>query len=168
SGVMREINSRPAARSSMFAAWREMFAARPALTVSLAALALFCALSFVAYRSLVKQETRLAAIDESMARLNLELPSVGEARPPVIKDAAGNSAGPSSFTARNTERRRPLRGTEEKALPGAASATQAPDVAVSTTATTAEQTPTQVVARMDIQTSDPNIRIIWLARKPGE
>ncbi|HYO91436.1 MAG TPA: zf-HC2 domain-containing protein [Pyrinomonadaceae bacterium] len=174
--VMSEINSRPAARPSMLQTLRAFFPARPALVASLATLALFCALSFALYRSLVNDEPGLAALEQSMANLNLEMPAVDGARP-VSSDVVSDSprAGRTVFTAGNIARRKAVRGNPTNALPETSSpeiadaASSAARQAVrQTSGATADEATRQVVARMDIQTSDPNIRIIWLGRKTSE
>lgn len=175
--VMSEINSGPAARPSMFRTLRAFFTARPALAASLATLALFCALSFAIYRSLVKDEQGLAAIEQSMANLNLEMPAVDEVRAVnsgVVSDSP--KSGRMVSASGNVSRRKPVRGNPANALPETSPSTRIPDAAGSMAkravtqknGATADEAAGQAVARMDIQTSDPNIRIIWLGRKTSE
>lgn len=172
--VLTEISSRHVERPSVF---RTLFPARPALAASLATLVLFGALFSVAlYRSLVKNRTTLTALEKSMADFNLDVLTDDEV-PPINNAVVSNNAGvgkPGS-TADNTVRRRYGRGTTAPVRPQTP-APQSIDSAGSTTASSAAQTvgaasdeaSRQVVARMDIQTSDPNIRIIWLGRKASE
>lgn len=172
--VMREISSKPAARPAIFQTLRAFFTLRPALAASLATLMLFCALSLAIYRSLVKDEPGFADIEVSLGNPT-DMPSVDKARP-VNNKVGSKGAGPQSYPARDASRRRRL---VQDGVPPRASSTRIVD----STGSNAEQkqqavrqsggvstdeASRQVVARMDIQTSDPNIRIIWLGRKASE
>jgi hypothetical protein len=182
--VLAEINSRPASRPSVFQSLRYLFAARPAMAASLATLALFGLLSFALYSSLVKSYRTLPVIEQGMANFNLDVLGEGAGGRTSEDDGTSNGArnGQTGFitttttttTARNIARRRSGRTPEamrqENSAPqntGTAGSTVAQDTAQADGAA-GDETTQQAVARMDIQTSDPNIRIIWLTRKPGE
>jgi hypothetical protein len=180
--VLAEINSRPAPRPSVFQSLRGLFAARPALAASLATLALFGLLSFALYSSLVKSYTTLPALEESMANFNLDMLGEGAGGRTDEGDGISNGARNgqtglatnAAVTARNTARRRsgrmPAVMRPESPAPqntGTIGSTVAQDAAQAGGAA-GDETTQQAVARMDIQTSDPNIRIIWLTRKPSE
>ncbi|HEX8177543.1 MAG TPA: zf-HC2 domain-containing protein [Pyrinomonadaceae bacterium] len=177
--VMREISSKPAARPAAFRTLRAFFTMRPALAASLVTLALFCGLSFALYRSLIKDETGLAAIEIGMANFSFDMPAAFDEVRPVSNEVTSNGAGRTSFVARNASRRRSVRAAVERApteASSAASSTRTIDSAGSnaeragtqTGGTSADEASRQVVARMDIQTGDPNIRIIWLGRKTSD
>jgi hypothetical protein len=147
---------------------------QPAAAFSLALLALFGALSFGLYRSLVNGDTPLLAIEESMGEFNPD--KITEAIERNIKDDSNNSVmgGQPVVIVRNKVRQKS--GISGQRIPRAEGFNpQSIDAAGLTVAkttqadgTTEGAVPAQAVARMDIQTSDPNIRIIWLGRKPSE
>lgn len=174
--VMREISQKPAARPARFQTLRAFFTMRPALAASLATLALFCALSFALYRSLVKDGPGLGDIELSMANFSFDMPPAFDEVRPLSDEATGNGAGRASFNARNLARRRAPSLAKGRVRPEASS-TQSIASAGSGVGqpagtqgkgVSADEATRQVVARMDIQTSDPNIRIIWLGRKASE
>lgn len=178
-GVLTEINSGTNARPSFFQTFGSLFSLRPAMAASFALLALFGLVSFSLYRSLVKQ--RDAAL--------VSLEKVGDLKLFELAEAAGGASNTAdvpdnnrvvprpTIAAVNITRRRQKPVSSGATLPES-SVPQSID-AVDSTATAEEggavtraatsaggaQTPTVAVARMDIQTSDPNIRIIWLGRK---
>lgn len=170
--VMKEISESPSptARPSIFRPLFTLFAQRPALATSLATLALFGLISFALYLSLVKNQTALTAIERSMAESS---PAVLPENGPVSDKVKSSNAEvrPPMTIAGNIVRRRPRPERAVAARPQSAAPESIDNVAngVTQPSTTArEEAPAQAVARMDIQTSDPNIRIIWLARKTSE
>lgn len=172
--VLTEINSRPPARPSVFGTLRPLFIWRPAVAFSLALLVFFGALSFGLYRSLVQRDAPLPAIEKSMGELNLD--EFTEAAEQSIKDDSTNSRGVSKPgpNARNVvPQKSQIRGQRRVRPEGfnPRSIDAADSTAAKTTQSDAvieKAAPVQAIARMDIQTSDPNIRIIWLGRKPSE
>lgn len=175
--VMKEISRSPRpARPSIFQALFALFPRHSALATSLATLALVGLLSFALYLSLAKRETALTAIERSMAEINLAVPPENTARPLVDKVISSSAEVRQPATiAGGGARRMPEPGAKRAARPGN-SVPQDIDNAVPNVDETVAQTsgaprdeaPGQAVARMDIQTGDPNIRIIWLARKASE
>lgn len=173
--VLTGINSRPAARPSFFRTLRPLFMWRPAAAFSLALLALCGALSFGLYRSLLKQDTTLLAIEESMGEFSPY--EITEAVVQNVKDNSTKGNGvvrQQGMTARNNiarQRSVAVRGNarRESSMPQGVD-TSGSSVAESTQSNggAVEANSTQAIARMEIQTSDPNIRIIWLGRKPSE
>jgi anti-sigma factor RsiW len=177
--VLREINSgnaNDARRPSLFEALRASFQWRPAVAFSLALLMLAGALSLTAlYRSRLETGAALSALDKSMGDFSLS-PQIEAER--IDRDSNGGSVRVSNtgFTARNTARQRSARGARATVQPESAMP-QSTNTAATASAEVKQKTapvnqnaaaPVQAVARMEIQTSDPNIRIIWLAPKISE
>ena len=170
--VLRDINSRPVTRPAFFQTLRALFLSRPAMAASLAGLVLITALSFGLYRSLVKSDAALLALEKKRAEFNPNLLTVAVEQS-VRQDSTGNGNGarPSGLISTKPVRRRALQGNQLKVLPEN-SIPQSVTGASSTIAETTQSSgatggaaSTQAVARMEIQTSDPNIRIIWLGRR---
>ncbi|HEX8746959.1 MAG TPA: zf-HC2 domain-containing protein [Pyrinomonadaceae bacterium] len=173
--VMREISSGPSAQPAVFRTLRAFFRMRLALAASLATLALFCALSFALYRSLVKDEQGRAEMEVSMANFSLDMPNAFDELRPIGDEVTRNDAGRQPLIALNPARRRSLRVAERRVPPEAPSTrtigsagSNAEQAGTQAEGATVYETTRPVVARMDIQTSDPNIRIIWLGRKASE
>jgi hypothetical protein len=175
--VLAEINSRPLqARPSLFQMLRgSLQFTRPAFAATLSLLLLCGALSLILYRSVLKSDGALVSIEKSMEVFTLEeLPASLEKQSGV--DATGNddTGEPErDFTARNIVRRKRMQ-SEPSTLPRKESIARSVDESVAVSVTppgqqvegTAENSSSvQAVARMEIQTSDPNIRIIWLGQK---
>ncbi|HEY0322712.1 MAG TPA: zf-HC2 domain-containing protein [Pyrinomonadaceae bacterium] len=174
--VLTEINSSPLARPSVFHTLRTLFMWRPALAFSFALLVLFGALSFGLYRSLIKPDAPLLVIEQSMGEFNPV--EMAEAAVQNVKDDSIKESGgvrQQDITERNNilQQKSQISGQRivrpESSIPLSIVA-HVSSVAENTQANgrTVEASATQAVARMDIQTSDPNIRIIWLGRKPSE
>jgi anti-sigma factor RsiW len=181
--VLAEINSRPLqARPSLFQMLGGLLQfTHPAFAASLALLLLCGALSLILYRSVLKSDGALVSIEKSMGDFEPgELPA-DAGRQQGGAYAIGNSnTGVSStgarerdFTARNIVRQKRLQ-SEQATRQRERSSPQGIDEGVAATVTPSKQqvegtavnsSPTQAVARMEIQTSDPNIRIIWLGQK---
>jgi hypothetical protein len=175
--VLKEISDNPAARPSLFETLRAGFQWRTATAFALALLIVAGAFSFALYRSLQQSDASLLVIDKSMGDLS---PLYGVEAARTGYDSQNLSARQAGFTAttaaRNNLGRRPVRGAQATAQPESSNA-QSTDNATSTAearqttqaaSENAATAPVQAVARMEIQTSDPNIRIIWLAPKMGE
>jgi hypothetical protein len=176
--VLKEINnSGTLARPSFFERLRASLQWRPVMAFSLALLILAGALSLtVLYRSLLRSNAPLLAIDKSMGDFS-PLPEAEAGRTGDEANSGNAGARNPGSTARNTVRQRNARGGQPIMRPESSTSqsinTASSDVAEARqkTAVASEKNvapPTQAMARMDIQTSDPNIRIIWLARKTGE
>jgi hypothetical protein len=176
SAVLAEINSSPVSRPSFFQTLRPLFIWRPAAAFSFALLVLFGALSFGLYRSLMKRDAPLLAIEKSRGEFNPV--EMAEASGQNVKDDSIKESGvvrQASMTAVNNIARQKSRpGVQRNSRPESP-APQSIDAAGSSVAErtqavdmTGNAVPPQAIARMDIQTGDPNIRIIWLGRKPGE
>jgi anti-sigma factor RsiW len=177
--VLKEISDRPAARPSVFETLRAGLQWRTAAAFSLALMIMAGAVSFAFYRSLQPSDAALLAIEQSMGDLS-PLPEPATERAANESGEVGASihqTGSTTTVARNVLRQRLARGAQSTAQSESSNA-QSPDNATLTVAEAqrknaaaslaASTTPAQAVARMEIQTSDPNIRIIWLARKSGE
>jgi hypothetical protein len=172
--VLLEINSRPTARPSIFQTLRPFFLWRPAAAAaSLALLVLVGALSFGLYRSLIKGDARLMALENKRAEFNPDLFKESGGQPGSVSPMnPGKETRRSVSIAPRALAQRSIRtGNQVKVRPDA-SIPQSVDGALSTVAEIRQTggapenaAPTQAVARMEIQTSDPNIRIIWLGRK---
>jgi hypothetical protein len=174
--VLTEINSRPVARPSFFRRLHVLFPVRPALAVSLSLLVVCGALTWVVYRSLIKDDNRLAALETSRVDFNPVLFQASPDAPDKQEGSTRGSAGErkSGLTTDNRARQKfsPAARREGRAQ---VPASENIDAATATAAQPAgndderaDSAPTQAIARMEIQTSDPNIRIIWLGRKAGE
>jgi hypothetical protein len=174
--VLAEINSRPVSRPSFFQTFRPLFIWRPAAAFSFALLVLFGAVSFGLYRSLTTRAAPLLAIETSRGEFNPV--EMAEASGQNVKDASIKESGvvrQASMTAGNNIARQKSRPGTQRNTRSESSAPQSTDAAGSSVAERTQAgdvagnaVPPQAIARMDIQTSDPNIRIIWLGRKPGE
>lgn len=172
--VMKEISesSSPSARPSIFQSLFTLFPQRQAMAASLATLALFGLVSFALYFSLARSETTLTAIEPSAAKFNpVMLPENGAG--PAKDEVRRNSAEVRQLRpiVAGTLRRRSKPETTTAARPESPapeSIDNASSAVAQTNAVPRDEASGQAVARMDIQTSDPNIRIIWLARKAGE
>jgi hypothetical protein len=179
--VLAEINSRPLqTRPSLFQTFtRSLQFPRTALAASLALLLLCGALSLILYRSMSKSGGALVSLEKSMGDFSPgDLPT--ESGEQGSADAIGKGgAGVSDvsvpqreFTAGNIVRRKrtqrePARRQREDSLPQSSDESIA-DILTperQLEATAGNSSPTQAVARMEIQTSDPSIRIIWLGRE---
>jgi hypothetical protein len=181
STVLMEINSRPVSRPSFFQTLRPFFTFftwRPAAAFSFALLVLFGALSFGLYRSLIKRDAPLLVIEKNMGEFSLDEISeaAGQSRQEDSVNGNGSSiVRQSGVTAQNNIARQKLRPVGQGKERPENSIHQSTDAASSSVAEQTQEdgmagnvAPAQAVARMDIQTSDPNIRIIWLGRKPSE
>lgn len=147
--VLTKINSRTGARTSLLFRLRPQFALRPALAASFALLFLFAAGVILLYRSQQRSATALAALEKSMGDFHLD----------EIKEAGTTPARITTPAAsRNVIERSARRKLASKEIEA-----PAPESVAKVNATRQ-----QAIARMEIQTSDPNIRIIWLARKTAE
>ena len=182
--VLAEITApKPAAPSfpSVIAQLRQFFTWRPALAVSFALLLILCGvISYGLYNSLQKPDAALASLENSRRDFILE---IKEAEVPAKNATQDESPGVREqrvTTASNTARG-PQTGGRLKALPESPAPEKNETVAATTAANASTNTaqppqkeesgnpePSQTIARMEIQTSDPNIRIIWLAPKKGE
>jgi putative zinc finger protein len=177
--VMAEIHSSSTPqRPSLLEKFSSLFVWRPAAVASSLALLMVCAaVSFALYRSLQGRDAALVSLEKSMGDFKLdELP---QAAAPSTEDASTPESisipRPGSTAPRSAARQRALTGGQRKALPEIA-APESRDTATASAATqppgTQEERETrasgQAIARMEIQTKDPNIRIIWLARKTSE
>lgn len=177
--VLTAINARPVTRSSFFVMLRQPFFQRPMVAACLLLLIAFGALSAILYSKLSKSSDRMLAVESGLREIN----------PGQFTESSENLAGNASISRadeRRFSRTSPASGNlaRQKLLLGAqvvaqaealtrqssnaastgAAKTAANDGAASSTSAAA----TGAIARMEIQTSDPNIRIIWLARKPSE
>jgi hypothetical protein len=176
--VLKEISGQPAARPSIFETLRAGLQWRTAAAFSLALLIMAGALSFAFYRSLQRSDAALLAIDKGMGDLS-PLPAPATERAAGESGEVGASIHQTGFTTtpRNVLRQRLARGAQSTVQPESSNA-QSPDNAALAVAEAkrknaaaseaASAAPVQAVARMEIQTSDPNIRIIWLAPKSGK
>lgn len=180
--VMAEITARPLKRPSLFERLLPLSLARPAMAVSFALLILLGALTFAAYRALLKQEGGQAsvAIERGMGEFNLEQVTAALERAErggLVESSAGTSQPVVSPV--TVARQKPVRDyrRETRRAGGAAAGKDEASLMAAATApqsnsgrepVTGSATPTQAIARMEIQTSDPNIRIIWLAPKASE
>jgi hypothetical protein len=174
--VLTEIHSRPVARPSLRQRLHGLFPLRPAFAVSLSLFVLCGALTWVVYRSLVKDDAPLVGLEMGRGDFNPGL-LIAAPPPPETKDAStagvvdvrqagsatGNRARQKFSPAARREARAPVPSPENGDAATVAAAGQA-----SNDGEVANITPPQAIARMEIQTSDPNIRIIWLGRKTSE
>jgi hypothetical protein len=175
--VLREINSGPAPRPYFFQTLRTLFTWRPAAAFALALLALCGALSLILYRSLAERDAPLLAIEENMGELNPA--EIKEATAQDVKDASTREGGgvvrQQGIAARDNVKRQRAGAGAQANTRRAGSIPKSVDVEDASVAETmqgnggtVEANSKQAIARMEIQTSDPNIRIIWLGRKPSE
>jgi hypothetical protein len=161
SAVLTEINSRASnARPSLLSRLRPRFAWRPAVAVSFALLFIFAIGLFALYSSQQRSETKFASLD-GMSEFSLDEMKESEASAPRRTAAASRNA-----IARSARRRLPSKEIEAFAAENVGNA----NASAQREARQEERSATrqQAIARMEIQTSDPNIRIIWLARKTAE
>ncbi|MBD0370431.1 MAG: zf-HC2 domain-containing protein [Pyrinomonadaceae bacterium] len=175
--VLTEINSGPRVRPSFFQMLGSLFYMRPAMAATFALLALFGLGSLALYLSLVKQDATLVSLEKRELKLYELAAAAGASNGSDVAD--NNQVAPKpTVAAVNTVRRkpRPVSGgasAPESSAPQsidagnsvAAETSGAGTVVATSAAAAGGATPAEAVARMDIQTSDPNIRIIWLGRK---
>lgn len=179
--VLTEIRARPSSRPSVFNLFRTLFPLRPAFAASLAVLMVFGAVSLGIYYRLSKGYAPMVALEKSPREINPN--QYGDASEQTTSGKVTGKATvgrerESGFASRSVVRRstRPVKksGAPPEELtpvssnnPAAFAGVQKPegnDGAASNTSTARPE----AVARMELQTSDPNIRIIWLGRKASE
>jgi hypothetical protein len=176
--VLTGINSVQPARPSFFEALRPLFIKRRAVaTACLLFLFIFGAFYGLLYRRLSNSSSYMAAIEKGLGEINPGefAPSPGNrnAAAPTGAIIEGNPR-PLSFNPRSGSRQKIKPGAldnaqrEESTSGNNDAATAATAQARTNNSGATDTASTQAVARMEIQTSDPNIRIIWLARKPSE
>lgn len=179
--VLAEISARPIVRPSIFQIFRPLFAWRPAVAASLALLLVFGALSGLLYQRLSNPGAYLDAVERGGQEINSnqyrETPVPKSTTALNSNAGAGEQVRSSGASARSTvSAQRKLRpGNQATARPEALAPqkNEAASIATLQTATANNRAALgapsmQAVARMEIQTSDPNIRIIWLGRKASE
>ena len=172
--VLREINSGPAPRPSVTGPVSALFAGWPRMAASLAILTLLSLLSLGIYHSLVRSDaTHLISLEEGAAKFN---PVLFAEAPKVEPDTAGfitksDDARRPAFASVNSARQKFRRDGRIKARPPVdMSGEDGTDGTLAAEPERDAQTEnkTQAIARIEIQTNDPNIRIIWLARRASE
>jgi hypothetical protein len=180
--VLSEISSRPVARPTVFRALQAFFPMRRAAAASLVLLLILVALAGrVLHQSLSKSGTQTIAAASGVIEIK--------------SNEADKSPGPQSGGAALIDKvvrrnllsaagRRASRKAERQAFPPVNQTAGRPPQTVPKKDEVAAQGKAQAsktngasglapaaevaVARMEIQTTDPNIRIIWLGRKSGE
>jgi len=183
SDVLREIRTHRAPRPSIFESLRLAFVSRPAFAATLALLMVFIALSVVVRRNLTVNSGHLASVESGFGEINphelresKDVSQSDAALPPrrSVTEMVRLPRSTASLTA--AQRKKQSVEEEEGARPeDSATAARnepappvAPDVPRNDSAIANHAQPAQAIARMEIQTSDPNIRIIWLGKKPSE
>lgn len=176
--VLTGITAQKLARPSLLETLRALFLKRPTVaTACILFLVIFGALYGVLHRRLSKSSSYMVAVERGM----------GEIKPVQFAAASGNrsAAAPLSTLIEGNVRSssfNPRSGGRQKTRPGSQADEQreeatsknndATSAAIARAGTgnsgDTDRASTQAVARMEIQTSDPNIRIIWLGRKPSE
>lgn len=175
--VLTGINYVQPARPSFFETLRPLFLKRQAVaTACLLFLLTFGAFYGLLYRRLSNSSSYMVAIERGLGEINPGqfAPSPGDrnAAAPTGAIIEGN-ARPLSFNPRSGSRQKVRSGGQdnaqrEESTSGNNDAATATAQARTGNSGATDTASTQAVARMEIQTSDPNIRIIWLARKPSE
>lgn len=176
--VLAGISSGRLAQPSSFQTFRLLFLRRQALaTASLALLVTFAALSALLYRGLSNSSARMVAVERSVVEVNpVQFTRISDAKQeaaPISKvierEARRLSSAlpviPQQKPRRDNQAGAPIEGLSSVNNAGAAATTARAGTGIDGTINNSSG---QAVARMEIQTSDPNIRIIWLARKSSE
>ena len=183
--VLAEIRARPRKMSSIFQSARLIFLERPLIASSLALLLLaFGALSFGISRNMTSPFARhLFAVEKGFGEIAPK--EFDESAPP--KETLGQSvkkrspatirvklyAGSTRGAGRDTQPNASLGGPRRQGFDSPDFDTTSPaasDVPRQDGASAGGggAAPAQAIARMEIRTSDPNVRIIWLGRRPSE
>lgn len=158
--VLTEINSREkSARPTLLYRLRPQFTWRPALAASFALLLILAASLFLLHGPRQRSDAKLAALDKSMGEFGLS-----EMKEEGTRATVTDRAVPRNSIARSARRKLPSREIEAFAPANDVNAT----ASARTESRQESATGQQAIARMEIRTSDPNIRIIWLARKTAE
>lgn len=177
--VIREINRNAGEqRASLLQTLRMAFLHRPALAASVAIFVVIGAISFALYRSQTRESAPLVAVEGEFSEVNpnsfIEDASPQKSNDLTVSKPDGIGARRTPYTASRKEARRSVQPSvqEGSVLPETQDTTAANTASSASPNTSrndgvsAEAPP--VIARMEIQTSDPNIRIIWLGRKTSE
>jgi hypothetical protein len=181
--VLAEINSGTRTRPSLLNIFAAPFSFRPALAASLILLIFFSGAALLYKRLSMgggsRSDARMVAIEKSSEEIKASAyyESFGSEGAGALTGEPGKASAPQSGPASARVIRRSVRPRGQTAE-AARERVAARSSGVASTAMTARaQTEkennntaasTDAVARMEIQTSDPNIRIIWLARKSSE
>ena len=173
-GVIDQINrdTRPAAPSRVASFFPAMFAGRRlayAASLALAASALALALYFGRDDASRPRRDDVAGAQPARKVINAPQPAHVEPTPDASPDKRAtprpkSDAAGGGFKRTPTLRRPPSDAPRAPEL----AASAANDAARQGIAPAAPRAETAGVARIEIQTADPNIRIIWLARKASE
>lgn len=173
--VLTGIAARTHARPSIFARLYTLFPERPMVAASLALLILFGTLSVIIYHRFSNRGVYMAVFEKSVREINPHeyIEADGNTNTvELISKADEKSPRQSGTTFRNTLWRK-VKPTEqtgtlpESLTPESEQAATAQTTTGSKGATNKTPLP-QAIARMEIQTSDPNVRIIWLGRQPSK
>ena len=179
-GVLRDIRNHPAPRPSLLESLRLALMHRPAVAATLALLIIFAALSVVVRRSLTVHNKHLASVENGFGEINPDELNEGadvskrkDVSPPRLPEMARlprqNASLPRAPRKKQAvEENGASQGNLETVVRNAPAPAVTPDAPQNDGAPLSDAQPAQAIARMEIQTSDPNIRIIWLGRKPSE
>ena len=182
--VLRDIRNLPAPRPSLFESLRLLLMQRPAFAATLAVLMVFVALFVVVRRNSTGQSAHLVSVESGFGEINPhelrerdESADVSNINAPTVTKTIKRNVQRPQQAASLADMRRKKQSVEEEGTRPEDSAnvvrkepapSVTPDVPQNDSATVGAAQPAQAIARMEIQTSDPNIRIIWLSRKPSE
>ncbi len=179
--VLAEIKAAPDARPALFNSFRQLLSPGPALAASLALLMVLSVAAGLIYKRLyVTEAGRMAALENSVREIKpgeygevLQAPSsdnstgrAGEEKPYGRRGRASGLASRQKII--GADDRLALSGNSVAPDGVAVSASPARATSADEGAASGASSTTEAVARMEIQTGDPNIRIIWLGRKSSE